>query len=158
MSWVSFTFATSILDVSQFVKMLWFMRLYHEILIVVLSFFSAVTSVLQRFTCKLCLQFSGQRMRNFTWNRNREIDLGTKPRLLLGYRLGNRDVFEVQHSSQSISLPAHSNSSLPWKTYCTWLHGDCSQDGKKSKNRADVEGYLIQKNLGRNSPSFSDDL
>jgi len=29
--------------------------------------------------------------------------------------LGNRDVFVVQHSSQSISLPAHSNSSLRWK-------------------------------------------
>ena len=32
-------------------------------------FFSAVTSAFQLFTCKLCLQFSGLRMRNFTWNR-----------------------------------------------------------------------------------------
>jgi len=32
-------------------------------------FFSAVTSVFQLFTRKLCLQFSGLRMRNFTWNR-----------------------------------------------------------------------------------------
>jgi len=29
-------------------------------------FFSAVTSAFQLFTCKLCLQFSGLRMRNFT--------------------------------------------------------------------------------------------
>ena len=34
-----FFVATSILDVSQFVKMLWFMSLYYEILIVVLSLF-----------------------------------------------------------------------------------------------------------------------
>jgi len=34
-----FFVATSILDVSQFVKMLWFMSLYYEILIVVLSMF-----------------------------------------------------------------------------------------------------------------------
>jgi len=46
------------------------MSFYYEILIVVLSFFfSAVTSAFQRFTYKLCLQFSGLRMRNFTWNR-----------------------------------------------------------------------------------------
>jgi len=32
-------------------------------------FFSAVTSAFQLFTRKLCLQFSGLRMRNFTWNR-----------------------------------------------------------------------------------------
>ena len=65
-----FFVATSILDVSQFVKMLWFMSLCYEILIVVLSFFfSAVTSAFQLFTCKLCLRFSGLRMRNFTWNR-----------------------------------------------------------------------------------------
>ena len=32
-------------------------------------FFSAVTSAFQLFTCKLCLQFSGLRMCNFTWNR-----------------------------------------------------------------------------------------
>jgi len=32
-------------------------------------FFSAVTSAFQLFACKLCLQFSGQGMRNFTWNR-----------------------------------------------------------------------------------------
>ena len=43
--------ATSILDVSQFVKLLWFMSLYYEILIVVLSFLSAVTSAFQLFTC-----------------------------------------------------------------------------------------------------------
>jgi len=60
---------TSILDVIQVVKMLWFMSSYYEILILVLSFFSAVTSAFQLFTCKLCLQFSGPRMRNFTWNR-----------------------------------------------------------------------------------------
>jgi len=33
------------------------------------SFFSAVTSAFQLFTCKLCLQFSGLRMRNFTRKR-----------------------------------------------------------------------------------------
>jgi len=50
--------ATSILDVNQFVKLLWFLRLCCEILIVVLSlFFSAVTSAFQLFTRKLCLQF-----------------------------------------------------------------------------------------------------
>ena len=65
-----FFVATSILDISQFVKMLWFMSLYYEISIVVLSlFFSAVASAFQLFTCKLCLQFSGLRMRNFMWNR-----------------------------------------------------------------------------------------
>ena len=32
-------------------------------------FFSAVTSAFQLFTRKLYLQFSGLRMRNFTWNR-----------------------------------------------------------------------------------------
>ena len=32
-------------------------------------FFSAVISAFQLFTRKLCLQFSGLRMRNFTWNR-----------------------------------------------------------------------------------------
>jgi len=44
------------------------MSLYYEILIVVLSlfFFSALTSAFQLFTCKLCLQFSGLTMRNFT--------------------------------------------------------------------------------------------
>ena len=36
---------------------------------VLLCFFSAVTSAFQLFTCKRCLQFSGLRMRNFTWNR-----------------------------------------------------------------------------------------
>jgi len=46
------------------------MSLCYEILIVVLNlFFSAVTSAFQVFTRKLCLQFSGLRMRNFTWNR-----------------------------------------------------------------------------------------
>jgi len=65
-----FFVATSILDVSQFVKLLRFMSLCYEILIVVLSlFFSAVTSAFQLFTRKLCLQFSGLRMRNLTWNR-----------------------------------------------------------------------------------------
>jgi len=33
-------------------------------------FFSSVTSAFQLFTRKLCLQFSGLRMRNFTWNRS----------------------------------------------------------------------------------------
>ena len=46
-----FFVATSILNVSQFVKLLWFMSLYYEILIVVLSFLSAVTSAFQLFTC-----------------------------------------------------------------------------------------------------------
>jgi len=32
-------------------------------------FFSAVTSAFRLFTYKLCLQFSGLRMRNFTWHR-----------------------------------------------------------------------------------------
>jgi len=32
-------------------------------------FFSSVTSAFQLFTRKLCLQFSGLRMRNLTWNR-----------------------------------------------------------------------------------------
>ena len=46
------------------------MSLCYEILIVVwVCFFSAVTSAFQLFTRKLCLQFSGLRMRNFTWNR-----------------------------------------------------------------------------------------
>jgi len=47
------------------------MSLCYEILIVVLSFLflSAVTSAFQLYTCKRCLQFSGLRMRNFTWNR-----------------------------------------------------------------------------------------
>jgi len=75
------------------------------------------------------------------------FNLGTKARWLVGYRLGNRDVLVVQHSSQSISLPAHSNSSLRWQKYCTWLHGYSGQDGKENKNREDAEGYLIQKNL-----------
>jgi len=49
--------------------MLWFTSLYYEILIVVLSlFFSAVASAFQLFPCKFCLQFSGLRKRNFTWN------------------------------------------------------------------------------------------
>jgi len=45
--------------------------LYYKILIVVLGlfFFSAVASAFQLLTCKLCLQFSGLRMHNFTWNR-----------------------------------------------------------------------------------------
>ena len=52
------------------VSLLWFMSLCYEILIVVFSlFFSAVTSAFQLFTRKLCLQFSGLRMRNCTWNR-----------------------------------------------------------------------------------------
>ena len=38
-SWACFFVATNILDVSQFVKMLWFMSLYYEILIVVLSLY-----------------------------------------------------------------------------------------------------------------------
>jgi len=32
-------------------------------------FFSGVSSAFQLFTCKLCLRFSGLRMRNFSWNR-----------------------------------------------------------------------------------------
>ena len=32
-------------------------------------FFSAATLAFQLLTCKLCLQFSGVRMRNFAWNR-----------------------------------------------------------------------------------------
>jgi len=62
-----FFVATSILDVSQFVKMLWFMSLFW--LQSWVCFFSSVTSAFQCFTCKLCLQFSGLRMCNFTWDR-----------------------------------------------------------------------------------------
>ena len=95
--------ATSFLDVSQFVKMLWFMRLYYEILIVVLSlFFSAVTSAFQLFTCKLCLQFSGLRMRNVTWNRfpikNLLIDSLLKPILESTYL--NRDMCKFESSQK----------------------------------------------------------
>jgi len=71
MSLVTVFFVASILDVSQFVKLLWFLSLCYEIFIVVLSlFFAAVTSAFQLFTCKFCLQFSGLRMRNFTWNQS----------------------------------------------------------------------------------------
>jgi len=47
------------------------MNLCYEILIVVLSFFilCCYFSLSQLFTRKLCLQFSGLRMRSFTWNR-----------------------------------------------------------------------------------------
>jgi len=46
------------------------MSLYYEILIVVLNLlFLCCYFRLQLFTRKLCLQFSGLRMRNFTWNR-----------------------------------------------------------------------------------------
>ena len=50
--------------------MLWFMSLYYEISIAVLSlFFLCCYFSLSTFTHKLCLQFWGLRMRNFTWNR-----------------------------------------------------------------------------------------
>ena len=61
---------TSILDISQFAKMLWFWACVTKFwLWSWVCFFSAVTSAFQFFTRKLCLQFSGLRMRNFTWNR-----------------------------------------------------------------------------------------
>jgi len=79
------------------------MRLYYEILIVVLSlFFSAVTSAFQLFTCKLCLQFSGLRMRNVTWNRfpikNLLIDSLLKPILESTYL--NRDMCKFESSQK----------------------------------------------------------
>jgi len=51
--------------------MLWLLSLCYEILIVVLSlcFFICCYFSLLIFTRKLCLQFLGLRMRNFTWNR-----------------------------------------------------------------------------------------
>ena len=52
-----FFVATSILDVSQFAKLLSYLSLRYEILILKFVSFSAVTSAFQLFTRKLCLQF-----------------------------------------------------------------------------------------------------
>ena len=50
--------------------MFWFLSLYSDLFVVVLSLFifSALTLTFQLFTHKLCLQISGLRMGNFTWN------------------------------------------------------------------------------------------
>jgi len=79
------------------------MRLYYEILIeVLILFFSAVTSAFQLFTCKLCLQFSGLRMRNVTWNRfpikNLLIDSLLTPILESTYL--NRDMCKFESSQK----------------------------------------------------------
>jgi len=69
--WVTDSFvAAGVLDVSQLVKMFWFLSLCSDLFVVVLSLFifSALTLTFQLFTHKLCLQISGLRMGNFTWN------------------------------------------------------------------------------------------
>jgi len=113
-----FFVTTSILDVRQFVKILWFMSLYYEISIVVLSLlFSAVTSAFQLFICKLCLQFSGLRMRNFTWNRfpikNLLIDSLLTPMVESTYL--NRDMCKFDSSQKDESRWQSTDSSKAYR-------------------------------------------
>jgi len=83
-------------------------------------FFSAVTSAFQLFTRKLCLQFSGLRMRNFTWNRfpikNVLIDSLLTPIVESTYL--NRDICKFESSQKdesrwqsTVSSKAYRNTS-----------------------------------------------
>ena len=109
---------TSILDISHFVKMLWFMSLYYEILIEVLSlFFLCCYFSFQLFTCKLCLQFSGLSMRNFTWNRfsikNLLIDSLLTPIVESTYL--NRDMCKFEPSQKDESRWQSTDSSKAYR-------------------------------------------
>jgi len=68
-------------------------------------FFSAVTSAFQLFTRKLCLHFSGLRMRNFTWNRfpikNLLIDSLLTPIVESTYLNGDMCKFEALQKDES---------------------------------------------------------
>jgi len=110
----------SILDVSDFVKMLWFMSLCYEVFDCSLEFvfFSAVTSAFQLFTRKLCLQFSGLRMRNFTWNRfpikNLLIDSLLTPIVESTYL--NRDMCKFESSQNNESRWQSTDSSKAYRS------------------------------------------
>ena len=64
-------------------------------------FFSAITSAFQLFIGKLCLQFSGLRMRKFAWNRfpikNLLIDSLLTPIVESAYLKGHQAVAKTLH-------------------------------------------------------------
>ena len=100
------------------VSLLWFMSLYYEILIVVLSFFfSAVTSAFQLFTCKLCLQFSGLRMRNFMWNRfpNKSLLIDSLLTPIVESTYLNRDMCKFESSQKDESRWQSTDSSKAYR-------------------------------------------
>ena len=80
-------------------------------------FFSAVTSAFQLFTGKLCLQFSGLRMRNFTWNRfpikNLLIDSLLTPIVESTYL--NRDMCKFDSSQKDESRAQSPDSSKAYR-------------------------------------------
>ena len=131
----SFFVATCILDVSQFVKILWFMSLCYEFLIVVLSlFFSAVTSAFQLFTCKLCLQFSGLSMRNFTWNRFpiKNLLIDSLLTTIVESTYLNRDMCKFESSQKDESRWQSTDSS---KAYRKTSAFKCRRQGERIPKR-----------------------
>ena len=80
-------------------------------------FFSAVTSAFQLFTRKLCLQCSGLRMRNFTWNRfpieNLLIESLLTPIVQSTYL--NRDMCEFESSQKDESRWHSTDSSKAYR-------------------------------------------
>ena len=89
-----------------------------RILIVVFSlFFSAVTSAFQLSTRKLCLQFSGLRMRNFTRNRfpikNLLIDSLLTP--IVESKYLNRDMCKFESSQKDESRWQSTDSSKAYR-------------------------------------------
>ena len=113
-----FFVATSILDVSQFVKMLWFMSLCYEIFDCSLEFvFLCCYFSLSTFHRKLCLQFSGLRMRNSTWNRfpikNLLIDSLITPIVEITYL--NRDMYKFESLQKEESRWQSTDSSKAYR-------------------------------------------
>jgi len=107
-------------------------------------FVSAVTSDFQVFTYKLCLQFSGLRMRNFTWNRfpikNLLIESFLSPIMESTYLNSDMCKFESLQKDESRwqstdSLKAYRNTSalkcswiLHFSYFCwAWVLSDCSR-------------------------------
>ena len=82
-----------------------------------LCFFSAVTSAFQLFTRKLCVQLSGLRMRNFTWNRfpikNLMIDSLLTPIVESTYL--NRDMRKFESSQKDESRWQSTDSSKAYR-------------------------------------------
>jgi len=87
-------------------------------------FFSAVTSVFQLFTRKLCLQFSVLRMRNFTWNRfpikNLLINFLLTPIVELAYfnvdvcKFESSQLDETRAQSTDSSKACRNTSAFKW--------------------------------------------
>jgi len=83
-------------------------------------FFSAVTSAFQLFTRKLCLQFSGLRMLNFTWNRfpikNLLIDSLLTPIVESTYLNMDMCTFESSQKDES-RVQSTDSQACPWECH-----------------------------------------